>query len=181
MKKNQQIKFEVRRIQGMKLLKRGVPQAEISRRLGVSRQAVNAWTKRLGVTVFTGFGSQIISTFYRERDVVFDKSKTRKFKIEPKTLRSSKLGRPSVLDGNGFRKFKNMIERGAKSYGFSNDKWSVRKLTNAVNDVLLEGNESLSSTQILRILKNLGYSSEKPSSENQALLRKWERLGWVKY
>ena len=181
MKKNQQIKFEVRRIQGMKLLKKGVPQAEISRILGVSRQAVNAWTKRLEVTVYTGFGSEISSTFAREIDVVFDKEKSRKFRIESKSLRSSRLGRPSVLDGNGFRKLKNIIERGAKNYGSTTDKWSVRKLTDVVNDVLLEGSESLSTTQVLRILRNLGYGCEKPSSENQALLRKWERLGWVKY
>jgi transposase-like protein len=39
--------IEARRIQGARLLKRKVAQAEVARRLGVSRQAVSVWARQL--------------------------------------------------------------------------------------------------------------------------------------
>jgi transposase len=39
--------IEARRIEGARLLKRKVAQAEVARRLGVSRQAVSVWARQL--------------------------------------------------------------------------------------------------------------------------------------
>jgi len=36
-----------RRLRAARLLEQGLPQAEVARRIGVSRQSVNAWAKRL--------------------------------------------------------------------------------------------------------------------------------------
>ncbi|HFD87975.1 MAG TPA: helix-turn-helix domain-containing protein, partial [Gammaproteobacteria bacterium] len=37
-----------RRMHAARLLEKGVPQAEVARELGVSRQSVSAWAKKLG-------------------------------------------------------------------------------------------------------------------------------------
>jgi transposase len=50
--------LEQRRLQGGRLLSRGVPQAEVARRLGVSPATVSAWKKRLDTAGLTALRDQ---------------------------------------------------------------------------------------------------------------------------
>jgi len=45
--KRDRVKLEQRRLKGARLLKRGVPEAEVARRVGVHRQSVNRWARQL--------------------------------------------------------------------------------------------------------------------------------------
>src|ERR1043166_10303207 len=45
--KRDRVRLEQRRLEAAKLLKRGVPEAEVARRVGVHRQSVNRWARQL--------------------------------------------------------------------------------------------------------------------------------------
>ena len=60
--------LEYRRLQGARLLMKGVPKAEVARQLGVSRQSVQNWAIRLTVKRETGFGGNIANSFQAEQD-----------------------------------------------------------------------------------------------------------------
>ncbi|MGU7785061.1 winged helix-turn-helix domain-containing protein [Burkholderia sp. PU8-34] len=91
--------LERRRIEGARLLKRGVPQAEVARRLGVSRQSVNIWAKQLA-----------------ELDGAVGK------------LKAKPLGRPKWLDAAQSRVLCAMLAKGALAAGFPTELWTVKRV-----------------------------------------------------
>jgi transposase len=136
--------MEGRRLQGVRMLRRGISQSEVARRLDVSRQSVFAWAK------------------------VDQGDKT--------GWRSSPLGRPSSLDKEGKCLLQRMIRKGGLRNGFDKDKWTLAMVVELIeNDCY----HQYSRTQAMRLLKELGFSCEKPNIEDEAKLAKWQRLGWV--
>lgn len=95
--------LEERRLKGARLLKRGVTQAEVSRQLGVSRQAVSKWARQL---------SQ-------------DNGEVLKLKAKP-------LGRPYQLDEVQRKSLSRMIAKGAAAAGFPSDMWTLKRVQRLV-------------------------------------------------
>jgi len=137
--------MEGRRLQGVRMLRRGISQSEVARRLEVSRQSVFAWAK------------------------VDQRDKT--------GWRSSPLGRPSSLDKEEKYTLQRMIRKGGLRNGFDKDRWTLSMVTELISKGLYR--REFSRTQVMRFLKELGFSCEKPNIEDKAKLAKWQRLGWI--
>src|SRR5205085_9676630 len=81
--------IEARRLEGLRLLKRKVPQSEVARRVGVTRQTVHIWAQRL-----------------QEAARAIGK------------LRARPLGRPTKLDQEQLEGLRAILLRRALSAGF---------------------------------------------------------------
>mgnify|MGYP000673963575 FL=1 len=94
--------YEHRRLEGARLLMKGVAKAEIARQLGVSRQSVQNWAIRLTVKRKTAMGGTLTSSFQKE-EKEFLRNK-RIYKTSYNDLRCQKLGRPKRLTNNEVQK-----------------------------------------------------------------------------
>ena len=137
--------MEGRRMQGVRMLRRGVSQSEVARRLEVSRQSVFAWAK------------------------VDEENKM--------GWRSNPLGRPSSLTKEEKFKLQRMLRKGGLRNGFDRDRWSLAMVVELISERLYR--REYSRAQVMRLIKELGFSSEKPNIEDADRLAKWQRLGWI--
>jgi transposase len=137
--------MEGRRMQGVRMLRRGISQSEVARRLEVSRQSVFAWAKT--------------------------------DEINKMGWRSTPLGRPSSLTKEEKYKLQRMLRKGGLRNGFDKDKWSLAMVVVLISDGLYR--HEYSRAQAMRLLKELGFSCEKPNIEDEARFAKWQRLGWI--
>jgi transposase len=137
--------MEGRRMQGVRLLRRGISQSEVARRLEVSRQSVFAWAK---VDEVNKMG-----------------------------WRSTSLGRPSSLEKEEKYKLQRMLRKGGLRNGFDKDRWTLAMVVVLISDGLYR--HEYSRAQAMRLLKELGFSCEKPNIEDEARFAKWQRLGWI--
>jgi transposase len=122
--------LEERRLEGGRLLKAGqLSQAEIARQLGVSRVTVSAWTKKLEADGIRG--------------------------LRKRTAKggSSKLTREQK------QKLKRLLDRGALSYGFSTDRWTLQRIQGVIQH---EFDVSYHPNYLNRLLDKLGFSPQKP-------------------
>jgi transposase len=91
--------IEARRIEGARLLKRKVTQAEVARRLEVSRQAVSLWARQLA-EVNGAVGK----------------------------LKAKALGRPRWLEAEQCASLSEALLKGALQAGFPTELWTVKRV-----------------------------------------------------
>jgi len=168
--------LEHRRLEGARLLMKGVPKADVARRLGVSRQSVQNWANRLTVKRKTAIGGTLTSSFQQEERVFLGNKKI--YKTSYNDLRCQQLGRPKKLTNNEVKKLKRVLKAGAKVAGHVTDKWTLSKIQALIEQEYL-ADETVSRTYVLQLLRDLGFSCEKPGLDDELPLRKWERLGWI--
>ena len=168
--------LEHRRLEGARLLMKGVAKAEVARQLGVSRQSVQNWAIRLTVKRKTDMGGTITASFQQEEKGFLSNKKI--YKTSYNELRCQQLGRPKKLTNNEVRKLKRALKAGAKAAGHLTDKWTLSKIQALIEQEYLAG-ETVSRTYVLQLLRDLGFSCEKPGLDDELPLRKWERLGWI--
>lgn len=137
--------MEGRRMQGVRMLRRGISQSEVAKRLEVSRQSVFTWAK---VDEVNKMG-----------------------------WRSTPLGRPSSLEKKEKYKLQRMLRKGGLRNGFDKDKWSLAMVVVLISDGLYR--HEYSRAQAMRLLKELGFSCEKPNIEDADRFARWKRLGWI--
>ena len=155
---------------------KGVPKADVARQLGVSRQSVQNWAIRLTVKRKTAMGGILTSTFQQEEKDFLGNKKI--YKTRYNDLRCQQLGRPKKLVNADIRKLKRVLKAGAKVAGHATDKWTLSKIQAFIEKEYLPG-ETVSRTYVLQLLRDLGFSCEKPGLDDELPLRKWERLGWI--
>jgi len=90
--------------------------------------------------------------------------------------KSKPLGRPQVLTLRMLKKFSSMVRRGGLANGMESDKWTLISLSKLIK---LEFQRELSPTQVMRLLKELGFTCQKPDSNNEKLLQRWEKFKWI--
>ncbi len=168
--------LEHRRLEGARLLMKGVPKAEVARQLGVSRQSVQNWAVRLTLKRKSGVGGTLSGSFQLQQEQFFANKKL--YKKSYSELRCTPLGRPKLLTSNELQKLKRVLKKGAKSTGHVTDQWTLSKIQAFISREYLEGKE-ISRTYVLNLLKELGFSCQKPSLDDELQLRKWEQLGWI--
>lgn len=137
--------MEGRRMQGVRMLRRGLSQSEVARRLEVSRQSVFAWAKT--------------------------------DEVNKMGWRSTPLGRPSSLAKEEKFKLQRMLRKGGLRNGFDKDRWTLAMVVELLETWPFDC--KLSRTQAMRLLKELGFSCERPNIEDEARFAKWQRLGWI--
>lgn len=91
--------IEARRLEGLKLLKRKVSQSEVARRVGVTRQTVHIWARRLE-EVSGAVGK----------------------------LRARSLGRPTKLDREQLEGLRAILLAGALTAGFPTELWTIKRV-----------------------------------------------------
>ena len=137
--------MEGRRMQGVRMLRRGISQSEVARRLEVSRQSVFNWAK---VDEINKMG-----------------------------WRSTPLGRPSSLTKEEKLKLQRMLRKGGLRNGFDGDRWSLAMVAELISEKLYR--REYSRAQVMRLIKELGFSSEKPNIDDADRFTRWQRLGWI--
>ncbi|MDE1892658.1 MAG: winged helix-turn-helix domain-containing protein, partial [Betaproteobacteria bacterium] len=133
------------RRQGMSMLKRGLKQADVARKLEVSRQTVSVWNKVI-------------------------KSNP----IQP--WRGNKLGRPRRMDNMDKISLSSMVRRGAERFGYKDKKWTLERIAKVYGN---NDGKPYSKTYLSRILREMGFTCKKPSSDNLKLLKRWEIMRWI--
>lgn len=139
--------LEARRRKGMKMLARGVAQAEVARRLNVSRQTTSTWEAM------------------RTED--------------GQAWRRKALGRPSRLDEAQRAKLAKMLVAGALANGFATELWTLPRVAALIKK---EFGPSYSTVHIWRLLRQLGFSSQRPTGRaaqrDEQAIQRWKAKRW---
>lgn len=142
--------IEARRIAGARLLKRKVPQAEVARRLAVSRQAVSLWARQLA-EVNGAVG-----------------------KLKGKTL-----GRPRRLDAAQCAALTSALLKGALAAGFPTELWTVKRVRTLIQREFGSKYSHTGCWELLRTLGFSPQKPEKRAlqRDEEAILT-WKRKTW---
>jgi len=139
--------LETRRRKGMRMLARGVAQAEVARRLEVSRQTASSWEAK------------------RQED--------------PQAWRRGTLGRPSRLDSAQRAKLAKHLVAGAVANGFATELWTLARVALLIRR---EFGFSYSTVQVWRVLRQLGFSSQRPTGRaaqrDERSIQQWKARRW---
>jgi transposase len=142
--------IEARRIDGARLLKRKVAQAEVARRLGVSRQAVSVWARQL--------------------DAVNDA--VGKLKGKPP-------GRPRRLDAAQCADLSAALLKGALQAGFPTELWTVKRVRVLVKRDFGVAYSNTGCWELLRGLGFSPQKPEKRAPQrNEEAIVTWKRKTW---
>jgi transposase len=142
--------IEARRLEGARLLKRKVPQAEVARRLEVSRQAVSIWEKQL----------------------VAAQGAVGKLKAKP-------LGRPKWLDALQHAALRQSLMKGALAAGFPTELWTVKRVRALVKHQFGVTYSHTGCWELLRELGFTPQKPERRALQrDEAAIVQWKRKGW---
>lgn len=142
--------MEARRIEGARLLKRGVAQAEVARRTGVSRQAVSLWARQLAEV----------------------KGAVGKLKAKP-------LGRPKHLDEAQCGRLRQLLLTGALAAGFPTELWTIKRVRALIAREFGVAYSNTGGWELLRSLGFTPQRPEKRAlqRDEQAIVA-WKRKSW---
>lgn len=139
--------MEERRRRGMRMLKRGLAQAEIARELDVSRQTVSTWAKRL--------------------------------EDDPQAWRRRPLGKPGALTAADKGKLMKLVIKGAVANGFPTELWTLARVGKLI---AREFGPSYSNVHVMRLLRELGFSCQKPEKRaiqrDEQAIAEWKAKRW---
>ena len=139
--------LEARRRKGMRMLARGVAQAEVARVLKVSRQTTSTW----------------------------DAKRTE----DGQAWRGKPLGRPSRFDAAQRMALAKMLVAGAVANGFPTELWTLARVTVLIKK---EFRLSYSTVHVWRLLKQLGFSSQRPTGRaaqrDEQAIQRWKARRW---
>ena len=142
--------IETRRLEGLRLLKRKVSQSEVARRVGVRRQTVHVWAKRLE-EVSGAVGK----------------------------LRARPLGRPTKLDREQLEELRVILLAGALTAGFPTELWTIKRVR-AVILKRFDVEYGMSGCwSLLRELGFSPQKPEKRAIQrNEEAIAQWKRKTW---
>jgi transposase len=144
------VAIEARRIEGARLLKRDVAQAEVARRLGVSRQAVSVWARQL------------------------DEVNGAVGKLKARTL-----GRPRRLDATQCAALSAALLKGALQAGFPTELWTVKRVRALVKREFGVGYSNTGCWELLRSLGFSPQKPEKRALQrDEEAIVTWKRKTW---
>ncbi len=144
--------LEERRLKAIGLLRSGVSQAEVARRFAVSPVAVHKWNRALE-------------------------------EGGPNALRAvPRPGRPPNVPRERLAELPNLLARGALSYGFSTDLWTIPRILEVTE---AEWGVRYDKSAMWRLLKRHGLSWQRPSRQarekNQVAVKNWKQRSWPRY
>lgn len=139
--------LEQRRRKGMRMLARGVTQAEVARVLDVSRQTVSNWARAAAT--------------------------------EAQAWRRKPLGRPAGLSAAERALLSKLLVAGAVSCGFPTELWTLARVGALVE---VQFGRVYSTTQVWRLLRSLGFSSQRPTGRaiqrDEPAILQWKQQRW---
>lgn len=142
--------IEKRRLKGARLLKSGVPQVEVARRLEVSRQAVSVWASELA-----------------EKKGAIGK------------LRAKPLGRPARLDDEQLAGLRAILLTGALTAGFATELWTIKRVRAVIKDRFDVEYSMCGCWNLLRSMGFSPQKPEKRATQrNEEAIAAWKRKTW---
>lgn len=143
--------MEARRIEGARLLKRNVAQAEVARRLEVSRQAVSVWARQL-VEANGAVGR----------------------------LKAKPVGRPTRLQPAQCERLRQMLLNGALAAGFPTELWTIKRVRLLVKREFDIAYSNTGGWELLRSLGFTPQRPEKRALQrDEQAIRAWKRKTWL--
>jgi transposase len=94
--------LERRRMEAVRLLRRGLSQSAVARELGVHRQSVSRWARELGQTGVRGL------------------------------RKAARTGRPAKLSSAQLRDLERALKRGPEAFGFVSGLWTARRVRDLI-------------------------------------------------
>jgi transposase len=149
--KRDRVKLERRRLDAAQLLKKGVSEAEVARRLGVHRQSVNRWAQQLAA------GGRAA------------------LKRAPRT------GRPPHLSPTDRRRVERGLKRGPEALGYRTSLWTAWRVADLIERECGVKYSTVHAWRVLRALgwtpqRPAGRAVER----NEAAIAEWKRVRWPK-
>jgi transposase len=142
--------MEQRRLEGARLLKRKVAQAEVARQLGVSRQTVSVWARQL---------AQVNGAVGK--------------------LKARPLGRPRRLDAYQCEQLKKMLLKGALAAGFPTELWTVKRVRALIAREFDVQYSNSGGWELLRGLGFSPQRPEKRALQrDEQAIAQWKRKTW---
>lgn len=141
--------LEERRLAALSLLREGLSQAEVSRRLRVSRQSVSRWYQQ------------------------WQEGGKRALRAAPRA------GRPARLDVHDLRRVERALLRGARVHGFPTDLWTLPRIAEVIERVTGEHYHPGHVWRILRRMGwSLQRPARRAVERDQAAIDRWARERW---
>lgn len=142
--------IEARRLQGMRLLKRKVRQSEVARALGVTRQTVHIWKRRLE-EVGGAVGK----------------------------LGAKALGRPTKLSEQQRDGLRAILLTGALQAGFPTELWTIKRVRAVIADRYGVRYGTSGCWSLLREMGFTPQKPEKRATQrNEEAIATWKRKTW---
>jgi len=143
------VKLERRRMQAVRLLQQNVPEAEVARRVGVHRQSVNRWARKLAEG-----GRQALK-------------------------RAPRAGRPSQLSAADRQRIVEGLKRGPEALGYRTSLWTAWRVADLIQRECKVKYSTVHAWRILRALDWTPQRPARRALErNEAAIRRWKRVRW---
>jgi transposase len=131
----------------MRMLARGVVQAEVARTCEVSRQTVSRWAQMMA--------------------------------DDAQAWRRQPLGRPGAMSAAERAKLGKLLVAGALANGFPTELWTLARIGKLIKR---EFGHSFSSVHVWRVIRALGFSSQRPTGRaiqrDEAAILTWKTKRW---
>jgi len=136
-------------MKGVQLLKRGVPEAEVARRVGVHRQSVNRWARQLKQG-----GQEALK-------------------------RTPRAGRPAKLTAADRQRIVQGLKRGPEALGYGTSLWTAWRVADLIQRECGVKYSTVHTWRLLRALgwtpqRPAGRALER----NESAIRSWKRQRW---
>jgi len=142
-------KLERRRLQAARLLQRGMPEAEVARRVGVHRQSVNRWARQLA-----GGGKVALQ-------------------------RAPRAGRPPQLSDADRRRIVQGLQRGPEALGYRTSLWTCRRVADLIERECGVKYSTVHAWRLLRSLGWTPQRPARRALErDEAAIRRWKKVRW---
>jgi transposase len=143
------VKLERRRLEAARLLKQGLNEAEVARRVGVHRQSVNRWAAQLAAG-----GRQALR-------------------------RASRTGRPPKLTAADRRCIEAGLKRGPEALGYRTSLWTAWRVADLIERECGVAYSTVQAWRILRAVgwtpqRPTGRALER----NEAAIEHWKHVRW---
>jgi len=147
--KRDRVKLEQRRLKGARLLQRGVPEAEVARRVGVHRQSVNRWARQLEQG-----GREALK-------------------------RAPRAGRPPQLTAVDRQRLVQGLKRGPEALGYRTSLWTAWRVADLIQRECGVKYSTVHAWRLLRALgwtpqRPAGRAWER----NESAIKRWKRQRW---
>ena len=147
--KRDRVKLEQRRLKGARLLQRGVPEAEVARRVGVHRQSVNRWARQLEQG-----GREALK-------------------------RTPRAGRPPQLTAADRQRLVQGLQRGPEALGYRTSLWTAWRVADLIQRECGVKYSTVHAWRLLRAWGWTPQRPAGRALEgNESAIKRWKRQGW---
>jgi transposase len=141
--------LERRRMEAAELLKRGVSQSEVARRLGVHRQSVIRWARQLAQSGKAGL------------------------------KKAGRAGRKPRLSSAQLKQIEHALKRGPQTLGYATGVWTASRVRELIEDLCGVRYHEAHVWRILRQLGwSCQRPSGRALERDEAAIRDWKRVAW---